>query len=133
MPFAGVGPVSSKMNPFSKYLRQWTTDANFDTFVDDWDRLESLVISVYRGRLSENDSAAEFSKIWPILRTEYPKWKEILRPYWKDVLAGGKPVGADPFRTLLAMTGPADISGNWEAMQILPAAREAINRYLANR
>lgn len=36
----------------------------------------------------------------------------------------------DPFQLLLDLQLPAGITGNWRAMQHLPAAREAINRYL---
>jgi hypothetical protein len=36
----------------------------------------------------------------------------------------------DPFARLLAAGAARDFAGNWAAMQTLPAAREALNRWL---
>lgn len=118
------------MNPFSKYLRQWSNDSQFEAFVEYWDRLERIVIGVYRGKTAVEAAAGEFERVWPWLRERYPDWAEILRPYWQATRAAGEPTHDDPFLLLLAFTEPAAIRGDWRAMQHLPAAREAINRYL---
>jgi hypothetical protein len=118
------------MNPFSKYLRQWSNDGDFDAFVDHWDRLERIVIGVYRAKLTVEAAAGEFDEVWPWLRERYPDWEETLRPHWQATRAAGEPTRDDPFRLLLAIPAPAAIRGDWRAMQHLPAAREAINRYL---
>jgi hypothetical protein len=118
------------MNPFSKYLRQWSNDGEFETFVEHWDRLERIVIGVYRGKLAVEAAAEEFERVWPWLRERYPDWAEILRPHWQATRAAGEPTRDDPFLLLLTFPELAAIRGDWRAMQHLPAAREAINRYL---
>ena len=39
-------------------------------------------------------------------------------------------LAADPFETLTALPRAADLIDNRRAMQLLPAAREALNRWL---
>jgi hypothetical protein len=119
------------MNPFTKYLRQWSDNQELTTFIDNWDRLERLVISVYRGKLEPEAAATEYDAVWPGLREQYQKWHTLLRPYWANTRVAGKPVQVDPFRLLLEIPNPNTIPGDWPLMQHLPAAREAINRYLA--
>jgi hypothetical protein len=75
-------------------------------------------------------AAGEFEQVWPWLRERYPDRAEALRPHWQATRAAGAPTRDDPFRLLLAVPEPAAIRGDWRAMQHLPAAREAINRYL---
>lgn len=118
------------MNPFSKYLSQWSADRDFNGFVAQWDRLEGLVVGVYRQKIDLTAAEAEFGKIWPGLRRDYAMWVEVLRPHWQATRAAGEATQVDPFQLLLDLDSPASITGNWRAMQHLPAAREAINRYL---
>jgi hypothetical protein len=120
------------MNPFTRFLSQWSDDTGFDEFVRQWDRLERLVIDVYRGKLAEDAAQPEFEQVWPWLRQRYPGWETTLTPYWQVTRAAGEPTQVDPFRLLLAIDNPAAIRGDWRAMQHLPAAREAINRYLTS-
>ncbi len=118
------------MNPFTKYLSQWSADHPFSDFVAYWDRLERIVIEVYREKRDVASAASEFNEVWPWLRHHYPEWHDILRPYWQSTRAAKQPTRTDPFRLLLDITDTAAIIGDWGAMQHLPAAREAINRYL---
>lgn len=118
------------MNPFTKFLSQWSADDDFSDFVAHWDRLERLVISVYRGKVPVAEAIDEYSQIWPWLRERYAAFETVLRPYWQVTRAAGEPTATDPFRLLLDLDSPAAIPGDWRAMQHLPAAREAINRYL---
>lgn len=117
-------------NPFSKYLSQWSTDADFEAFRSYWDDLELVVVGVYRRKMTIDDAAAEFERVWPWLRTNYPRWQPALEPYWRQTRAAGAPTAKDPFMVFLDKGRPADILGDWNAMQHLPAARETINRYL---
>jgi hypothetical protein len=121
------------MNPFTKYLSQWTNDDSFLSFVERWDRLERLVIGVYRGKMDLDMAEPEFQLIWPWLRSKYLAWEEILQPYWQATRAAGDHTRIDPFRLLLGIDSPKDIPGDWRLMQHLPAAREAINRYLVDK
>ena len=59
------------MNPFTRYLSQWSTDDSFAAFVADWDRLERLVIGVYRAKLAVAAAEPEFAQVWPRLRRRY--------------------------------------------------------------
>lgn len=118
------------MNPFSSFLGQWSGNKDFAEFVTYWNGLESIVVRVYREKATPADVAADFQRIWPWLREAYPLWEPTLQPYWQATKAAGEPTRSDPFALLLAFDAPADIQGDWRAMQHLPAAREAINRLL---
>ena len=118
------------MNPFTKYLRQWSHNSSFEEFVEQWDRLEQIVISVYRKKMSINNAASEFDDLWSHLRQDYPQWENVLRPFWQQTKTGGQTTQTDPFQLLLSIQSVEAIQGSWNLMQHLPAAREAINHYL---
>jgi hypothetical protein len=118
------------MNPFSKFLRQWSQDDSLAEFVEYWDRLERLVVQVYRQKLTPEAAVGEFEQVWPWLRAHYEAWEGALRPLWTQTVAGGQPTQQDPFQLLLALSSPKAISGDWVAMQHLPAAREALNQLI---
>ena len=120
------------MNPFSKYLRQWSQNASLDEFVEYWDRLEGVVVGVYRQKVTVAEVQKEFGEVWPWLREQYGRWEERLRPFWQQTLAGGQSTQQDPFQLLLVFNKPEDILGDWTAMQHLPAAREALNQFILN-
>lgn len=121
------------MNPFSRFLSQRSKDDSFVEFVTYWDELEMLVIGLYRQRLSLDAATADFDRVWRWLRQNYSRFECQLAQFWPETTAAGAPVRSDPFRMLLDLPGPEAIAGNWPAMQHLPAAREAINRYLAQQ
>ena len=118
------------MNPFSNYLSQWSAERDFNAYVAQWDQLERLVIGIYRQKIDAEAAETEFGSLWPGLRQQYEAWAEALRPHWLATRAAGAATQVDPFQLLLELASPADVRGNWRAMQHLPAAREAINRYL---
>ncbi len=118
------------MNPFTRFLSQWSRNRSLDEFVAYWDRLERLVVLVHREKMALAEAEPEFDRVWPWLRQRYGQWEEALRPYWQQTKAAGEQTQTDPFQLLLDLEAPAAISGNWRAMQHLPAAREALNLYL---
>lgn len=118
------------MNSFTRFLQQWSRRPDLAEFVTYWDRLEALVVCVYREKLTAEAAVAEFEEVWPWLREEYERWEEDLRPFWQATKAGGAPTQTDPFRLLLAFKHPKEIPGDWRAMQHLPAAREALNQFI---
>jgi hypothetical protein len=124
--------VNKAGNPFSRFLGQWSGNRPFAAFVTRWDRLEEIVIGVYRQKMAIEAAEDEFKALWPWLRRQYPQWEAMLRPHWQATRAAGQPVQRDPFRLLLDLGRAADIRGEsgWALMQQLPAAREAINRFL---
>ncbi|NJN54908.1 MAG: hypothetical protein HC804_09215 [Anaerolineae bacterium] len=117
------------MNPFTKYLRQWSADEDFDAFVGYWDRLEQLTIQVYRQKITVGAAQPEFDVVWPWLREEYGRWQTLLEPFWQQSTAVGALTQTDPFLLLLKIQSPAEIPGDWRLMQHLPAARETLNQY----
>jgi hypothetical protein len=131
-------PASEASNPYTRWLRSVTappggpagaTSAQAaDAFIADWDRLERLVIDVYRRGEADGQDEAE----WQWLRGALAGRHEAaaLAPHWRGVLAGGEALAADPFLDLLALPRAADLVDNRRAMQLLPAAREALNRWL---
>lgn len=118
------------MNPFTKHLSQDLGDSEFLNFVSYWDRLERVLIDVYRQKTTTTAAEPEFHAVWPWLRQQYPTWAKILSPHWQATRAAGEPTKTDPFQLLLDIEKPEDIPGDWRAMQHLPAAREAINRFI---
>jgi hypothetical protein len=118
------------MNPFTRFLNQWSKNRKLDEFIAYWDALETIVIHVYRQKVSLDEAGPEFERVWAWLRARYGAWEGVLRPYWQQTKAAGEPTQTDPFRLLLDIQNPAAILGDWRAMQHLPAAREALNLYL---
>lgn len=126
-------------NPFTAELlarlaeRRAVDAAALAPFVAAWDRLEALVIDVYRaGRAGRADEAA-WAALRPSLAAAYDGIAAPLAAHWPRVRAGGRPCATDPFRTLLETPSAAAFVGNRAAMQTLPAAREALNRLLVAR
>lgn len=117
------------MNPFTRFLRQWTQDdAGLDELVEQCDALESLVIRVYKEGEATAADEARYQAIRRWMREHYSDWQEDVRPFWEQAEVAGRPAAEDPFLRLMAPESASAFAGNWEAMQLLPAAREALNR-----
>jgi len=121
------------MNPFTRFLNQWSSNRFLSEFITYWDRLEKLVVLVHRGKMTLSVAEPEFAQVWPWLRQHYGRWEEVLRPYWQQTKAASEPTQTDPFQLILELSSPAAILGNWRVMQHLPAAREALNLYLRDQ
>ena len=118
------------MNLFTRFLRQWSRDPDLEKLVEHCDALEALVIRVYkRGEATAADEA-EYQALRGWLAANYPAWQPMLRPYWQEASVAGKPAATDPFLRLVAADSARAFVGDWEAMQHLPAAREALNRLI---
>jgi hypothetical protein len=123
-------------NPFSRFLRSRLAgrrgDAGIaaDEFVAQWDRLETLVIAVFRTGTSRGEDEAAYRALAADLRRRYAVVEPELAPHRDGVRAGGDTLDGDPFRALLAAPDAAWFVGNRRALQLLPAAREALNRWL---
>ena len=119
------------MNPVTLTLVDQIHDAALIEWVEAWDKIEQVVIRVFRGaavsRRDEQDFIA--TKRWLIKRQ--PDYAEALDPYWRVALIKGfGPATSDPFETLLAFEQASDFVGNFEAMKLLPAVRQSINEWL---
>lgn len=115
------------MNPFTRFLRQWTTDKDLHTFVEHCDALEALVIRVYKQGDATAADEAEYQALRRWLQANYASWKEALHPYLQDAPDSDEGF-EDPFEALLRAERASAFVGNWRMMQKLPAAREALNR-----
>ena len=88
------------------------------------------MVQVHRERMGIAAAEPAFNEVWPWLRQHYGRWSGELRPFWQQTQAAGEITQADPFQLLLDIDSPAAILGDWQAMQHLPAAREALNLYI---
>ena len=120
-------------NPFSRFLRQWSKNEPLEQFVNHWDQLEQIMVQVYRRKATPEQMQQQFDVVWLWLQERYARWEVDLRPFWRATKAGGEPTTRDPFAMLLAFETPHDILGDWTAMQHLPAAREALNRFVMSQ
>lgn len=121
------------MNLFSRFLRQWSEDDDLDTFVEHCDALEALVIRVYKDGEASPADEAEYQAVRGWLQANYPSWQDELESFWREANVAGKPATADPFLRLMRAESAAEFVDDWEAMQNLPAVREAVNRLLIER
>ncbi len=121
------------MNPFTRFLSRHLHDPSLTDFIAHWDRLERLIIAVYKRQQALPADEAEWSAIRPWLLTHYPRWQPALAAFWPQTRAGGQPTAADPFAALLAPDRAATFIHNWPALQTLPAAREALNQLLQQK
>jgi hypothetical protein len=99
-------------------------------FVTLWDSFEALAIEVYRGGACDPDGSTAYRRLVAELRSAYPVWEEELRPHWQSSRIKGEVGVRDPFPRLLELEESSLWISNPEAFRLLPAAREAINRYL---
>ncbi|MFP3852726.1 MAG: hypothetical protein ACLFWD_00380 [Anaerolineales bacterium] len=121
------------MNPYTRSLLQEIDDEPLSRWVETWGQLEHLIIQVYRSGQVEAAEQEKYKALRDDLTRGYPRWQAQLKPHWKDLRAGGENLQADPFLHLTAAASLTAFIGNWEAMQKLPAAREAINHFLLSR
>ena len=118
------------MNPFTRFLMQWSHNEPLSAFVTHWDALEALVIRVYKSKAAtaEDEALYQQSKQW--LERNYDQFAADLHPYWQATLVGGSREHEDPFCVLFAPDTAVVFVNNWHAMQHLPAAREALNQLI---
>ena len=119
------------MNPFSRFLSQFLKgERSIGTFIEHWDLLEAMVVRLYKQKTVSSNDREHFGQSWPWLLENYPQWQGELAPYWPETIVGGQPAPTDPFLRLIEVDRPEAFFNDWEALQYLPAAREALNHYL---
>lgn len=90
------------------------------------------MIRVYRAGAATSGDEATYSRDRNWLLERYPRWQTALTPYWQRTTIDGELVVEDPFEMLLSVRQAHRFVDNWAAMQTLPAAREALNEWLAD-
>ena len=118
------------MNPFSRYLRQWVAHQPLEAFVEEWDTLEKLVITVYKSGRATAEQTAAHAAVRARLLAQYPAVVAELAPLWPQTKVAGQPARHDPFAFLLQPETVDAFVNHWAAMQHLPAARECLNQRL---
>ncbi|MBK9049744.1 MAG: hypothetical protein IPL78_02130 [Chloroflexi bacterium] len=118
------------MNPFTRFLSRNQPDKALNRLIEQCDRLEALVIRVFKGNEATQADEQEYAALRAWFQANYANWQDKLKPHWQQVLAGGKPPEQDPVLRLLAAAAAHDFVGDWGAMQHLPAVREALNRFI---
>ena len=118
------------MNPVTKTLLEELGDHSIAEFVQWWDAFEGTVIRVYKTKTVLEEDSLRLLEAREAIAHIIGRWQVVLKPYWQDLLIDGAPVSADPYRHLLDFDRPDSFIDNWAAMQTLPVAREAINRFL---
>jgi hypothetical protein len=121
------------VNPVTNQLLSQERDARLRGWVRAWDQLEATAIEVYRHGSAGWRQRRRFHRARQRLLRDYPAYRAELARHWDGLLAAGEPLDADPFAALLGVESAAMFAGNWRAMQLLPAAREAVNGLLLAR
>lgn len=121
------------MNPFTRFLSRNQQNESLNRLIEQCDGLEALVIRVYKSQQTTLADEEEYTKLRVWFQANYTNWQEKLKPYWQNVLAGGKPPEQDPILRLLAAAAAVDFVGDWGAMQHLPAMREALNQFVVGQ
>lgn len=116
------------MNPFTRFLKQWTKDDKLDELIEHVDALEALIIRVYRQGKATAADEAEYQALRRWMEANYSSWQDRLQPLWEEATVAGEPAQEDPFLRLFRAEHAAAFVDDWKTMQTLPAAREALNK-----
>jgi hypothetical protein len=118
------------MNPVTTMLLEQLDWPEFETWVDCWDRLEQTLMMVYRSGLVSDDQQREYRALRKTLLSSYRTWRSELKVYWRATRVAGKQLDEDPFMALTASKRLSVEDVDWGTVQMLPAAREALNSFL---
>jgi hypothetical protein len=124
--------VRRRMNPYTQTLIAQIDEPELEQFTRLWDALEASAIEIYRSGRCLPDEAADYKSLLEELNSAYPTWERALEPNWKASRIKGESDNRDPFAPLLNMKACSDWVENQDMFRLLPAAREAINRYLSS-
>ena len=121
------------MNPFTRFLQQWTRDGELEMLVEHCDALQALIVRVYKQGNATGADEAEYQALRRWMKAHYGSWQDALRPFWQDQKHTGDNVGSDPFEAMYNRSYASEFVGAWDLMQQLPNAREALNRLILKR
>jgi hypothetical protein len=120
-------------NPVTQAIIKQVNDPDLLAFVDHWDTLEEIVITAFKNKSVAAVDSLEFSQLQAWLSANYPRWQDLLEPFWRQSRIKGQAGLDDPFLYLLSLQEAGQLVGNWSAMKYLPAAREALNNFLLSK
>lgn len=109
-----------------------TDEKEIKAFIANWEILEELVEEVYfKGEVEPTDRHL-FGSLKLAIKRYYLQLADELKPFWMQVKIAGKLLRNDPFAELLDTPGLSAFLTNWDRMQMVPAAREALNLMLVS-
>jgi hypothetical protein len=118
------------LNIVTQHLLKNVKDPELIAFVEAWDRLELMVIDIYKRGRAEAEEVQAHDELRRTLGRSYGQWKPRLDAHWAGLEAGGQPVEEDPFRAVLGRRRAQAFVDDWKAMTTLPVARQALNEFL---
>jgi len=118
------------MNPVTHQLLVHIKDQRIVRFVEAWDALEALVIRIYKSQQAIPEDERLYQRIRHRLRRLIFRYSDALELYWRQTTINARPVTDNPFIALIAPDDAAAFVSDWDRMQQLPAAREALNSWL---
>jgi hypothetical protein len=121
------------MNPVTESLLKEIHDENLKEFVHGWDKFEQLIIEINRQKSLSFTQQQVFFELKDWLNASYPRWENEMEAFWRQTRIKEGDLKQDPFRLLLDLPSSRDVLGNWEAIKLLPAARESLNLMLMSR
>lgn len=121
------------MNPVTNGLLKALGNPQFKTFSEDWDRLESLVVEIYKQKSVSFAQQEEYFELRQRLVGTYAQLSPELARFWPRTKVKGAPVTGDPFLAVIDKLSAKEFLENWDVMKTLPAAREAFNQMLMEK
>jgi hypothetical protein len=107
-------------------------EKNIEALIANWEIFEELVEEVYsKGEVEPTDRHL-FGSLKLAIQRYYLQLADELRPFWMQVKIAGQLLKNDPFAELLDTPGLSAFLTNWDRMQMVPAAREALNLLLVS-
>ena len=120
-------------NPVTRKILDDLRDPALSAFVEGWDDLEELVISVFRTSEATRAQRRMYHRLRKTLVKGYEEHRDALFAYWPEAQVAGEKALEDPFLALLSVERASQFIENWQAMQTLPAVRESINGWLVDQ
>lgn len=117
-------------NPVTAGLVSRLGQRRVTRLVERWDAVEALVVRVYKAGEASGADEQEWVRVRGWLVERWASWSEALEPFWRGVTVQGNELDEDPFAALLSRERAGEFVGDWGAMQVLSAAREALNNWL---
>ena len=124
------GKLSHPVNPVTASLAARIDDRQLLDLVHLWDRLEAMVIAVYRAGKADRRQRRAHRSLRRLLLAAYEQWEPALTPYRVELEEQGAQRERDPFREILRYRQIEEMIGSQAAIEALPDARQTLNHFL---
>lgn len=120
-------------NPVTQQLIEQINDKQLAKFVEAFDVLEVLIIQIFKSKQADRQDRKLYRKAQKQLNKHYPRWQPALLNYWPNTTINNEPITEDPFLKLVSLNDAINFIDNWEMMQTIPPARQALNEWLLDK